>query len=90
VEIVSRDRASLYAEAATKAAPQAVQVADRWHLLHNLTESLMDALVPHHRLLTEAARASAARTEVPTDPAAAQPGVANTPLQTQRMPNAVL
>jgi transposase len=56
-EIVSRDRASLYAQAATTAAPQAVQVADRWHLLHNLTEAFIAALVPHHRLLSETARA---------------------------------
>ena len=56
-EIVSRDRASLYAQAATTAAPQAVQVADRWHLLHNLTEAFIGALVPHHRLLSETARA---------------------------------
>jgi transposase len=39
-EIVSRDRASLYAEAATKAAPNAVQVADRWHLLHNMSQAV--------------------------------------------------
>ncbi len=56
-EIVSRDRASLYAEAATKAAPHDVQVADRWHLLHNLGEALIGALVPHHRLLAEVAQA---------------------------------
>ena len=56
-EIVSRDRASLYAQAATTAAPQAIQVADRWHLLHNLTEAFIGALVPHHRLLSETARA---------------------------------
>jgi transposase len=56
-EIISRDRASLYAEAATKAAPHAVQVADRWHLLHNLKEALTSALVPHHRLLAEVAQA---------------------------------
>jgi len=52
-EIISRDRASLYAQAATAAAPQAVQIADRWHLLHNLSEALTGALVPHHRLLAE-------------------------------------
>jgi transposase len=55
VEIISRDRASLYAEAATRAAPQAVQVADRWHLVHNLTEALIEALAPHHRWLAEVA-----------------------------------
>ncbi len=58
-EIVSRDRASLYAEAATKAAPQAIQVADRWHLLHNMSDTLTDVLTPFHRLLTEVAKATA-------------------------------
>ena len=62
-EIVSRDRASLYAEAATKAAPKAVQVADRWHLLHNLSEALIDALAPHHRLLAEVAKATSDKPE---------------------------
>jgi transposase len=54
-EIVSHDRARLYAEAATKAAPKAVQVADRWHLLHNMSQALQSVLVPHHRLLAEVA-----------------------------------
>ncbi len=40
IEIISRDRWSEYATAAQKGAPQARQVADRWHLLHNLTESV--------------------------------------------------
>jgi transposase len=57
-ELISRDRASLYAQAATNAAPQAMQVADRWHLLHNMTEALMEALGPHHGLLNEAALAA--------------------------------
>lgn len=33
IEIVSRDRSTVYAEAVREGAPQAVQVADRWHLL---------------------------------------------------------
>jgi transposase len=65
VEIISRDRASLYAEAATKAAPNALQVADRWHLLRNVSEALTSALSPHHRLMNEVARAVSGISEPP-------------------------
>lgn len=44
VEVVTRDRAGLYAEGATKGAPEAVQVADRFHLLCNLTAAAERAL----------------------------------------------
>jgi hypothetical protein len=54
---VSRDRSSFYSEAAVKATPQATQIADRWHLLRNLSEALIGALAPYHRLMTEAAQA---------------------------------
>jgi transposase len=57
IEIVSRDRSSVYSEAAVRAAPQATQIADRWHLLRNLSEALISSLAPHHRLMTEAAQA---------------------------------
>ncbi|MBO0794523.1 MAG: ISL3 family transposase, partial [Ktedonobacteraceae bacterium] len=40
VEIVSRDRSSEYATAIKKGAPQALQVADRWHLGKNLAGSV--------------------------------------------------
>jgi transposase len=38
IELLTRDRSSVYANAMTTACPQAVQVADRWHLLRNLSE----------------------------------------------------
>jgi transposase len=40
VELISRDRSSSYAQAATESAPKAQQVADRWHLLKNLREAV--------------------------------------------------
>jgi transposase len=40
MEVVSRDRAGLYAEAAREGAPQARQVADRFHLLQNFRETV--------------------------------------------------
>jgi len=45
VEVVSRDRGKIYAEAATKGAPQARQVCDRWHLCQNLGEAVEAFLV---------------------------------------------
>ena len=72
VEIVSRDRASLYAQAATRAVPHAVQVADRWHLLHNMTDAFTEALGHHHRLLNEVARAVIPAEQVPEEPSTAE------------------
>jgi transposase len=40
IEIVSRDRGGDYAAAARKAAPQATQIADRFHIYKNLTEAV--------------------------------------------------
>jgi transposase len=39
ITVVSRDRGSEYAAAASAGAPQAIQVADRFHIVKNLTEA---------------------------------------------------
>lgn len=58
IEIVSRDRAEVYRNGVTAGAPDAVQVADRWHLLKNLGDTLERFLHRQHRPLVEAARLS--------------------------------
>jgi transposase len=47
LELVSRDRGGDYAAAARKAAPQATQTADRFHLYKNLGEALEGVLARH-------------------------------------------
>jgi|APFre7841882724_1041349.scaffolds.fasta_scaffold38188_1 transposase len=51
VEVISRDRGGSYAEGARRGAPDAVQVADRWHLLANLREALQRLLTRKHTAL---------------------------------------
>lgn len=49
VEIIARDRAGVYAEGARRGAPDATQIADRWHLLANLGEALRLAVGRHRK-----------------------------------------
>jgi hypothetical protein len=45
IDLITRDRGEDYASAASQGAPQAIQSADRFHLVKNLTEAVQKALV---------------------------------------------
>lgn len=51
IEIVTRDRSSSYGDAISQGAPQAQQVADRWHLLKNLRDTVEQVLSGHRQCL---------------------------------------
>src|SRR5438552_6986291 len=55
-EVICRDRDGVYASAARRGAPTAMQVADRWHIVHNLVDALermaVRVLAPLHKQLS--------------------------------------
>jgi hypothetical protein len=57
VEIITRDRGTDYMEGATTGAPEAVQIADRFHLIRNLVDTLKRMLEKQGKVLREAVRA---------------------------------
>jgi transposase len=78
ISIVSRNRGGEYAAAARSGAPQAIQVADRFHLVKNLTEATELVLArcrPQLRHLASATTQTPASTdtEAPTPPASSTP-----------------
>jgi transposase len=56
VAVIARDRGVMYVDGATRGAPDALQVVDRWHLAKNLGEALERLFAGKHAALTAAAR----------------------------------
>src|SRR6266700_2265165 len=67
VDVVSRDRGKMYIDGATLGAPQATQVADRWHLLSNLGDAVEEFLIRTHIRL-EDEKASSGECQMPDKP----------------------
>lgn len=51
IQVVSRDRSGVYATAAREGAPQARQVADRWHLLKSIGDEPERMMYRHMPLI---------------------------------------
>ena len=54
IMVIARDRGGGYGEAASRALPNAIQVADRWHLIENASAALLDVVRKSMRLIRNA------------------------------------
>ncbi len=79
VQTATRDRSNIYREALAKGAPRATQIADRWHLLHNLAQTLEEFLLQKQNALREAAAPEAAPEDRSDDSFGSRPIMPNRP-----------
>lgn len=82
IEVISRDRGDCYIKGADQGAPQATQVADRWHLLHNLHEALVQLVDRYRKELKDVAMSIG---QVSIKPHAGEncPGIAKKPTKAE-------
>jgi transposase len=78
VTVVARDRAEAYAAGIRQGAPEATQVADRFHLLKNLASALQEVFNGHHREIAQLNHL--AHNEPPTQDDDAVPGPTECPV----------
>ena len=58
ITVVARDRGGGYGDAVAKALPDAVQVADRWHLMENASRAFLEAVRKSMRQIRQVIRAA--------------------------------
>jgi transposase len=85
IEILSRDRSKTYKRAMSNGAPNAIQVADRFHLLHNLEDALEKDLKGKSHVLKQIEKAHlTSTTGQPVQPPASNKDAQSRPLQQQQ------
>jgi transposase len=75
IKIVTRDRSKTYAEGIRQGAPQAVQIADRWHLLKNGSDTVYKIFQQEHALIEKRLKENLQTMKIDL-PSAADPPVA--------------
>jgi transposase len=86
IEVIARDRGASYADGGRRGAPDAVHVADRWHLLKNCSAAVLEAVKRHMPALRAAAQptSSAPPAAAVTAPPMADPDAPPPMTSTQR------
>jgi len=86
ITVISRDRAGNFAEGAHRGAPQAIQVADRFHLFGNLGDALQRLLERHPAALRAAAQQDEQHTGVENQAPAVIPPIVEATIEISTPP----